>query len=320
MYPGISGIAYVLPEISASVRELDRDGLIESPPELLESFGFERIRTATDETPYDLALEAVRRLLDDQDVEPSSVGLLLWCGPQGPTAFANPPGSDLSSKSHRTLARFRFPGTRLQHDLGLIRASTLGLDQLACTTLLSSVRVARAMCMAEGIERAICVSSEFFPADAGRESIFNCTSDAAVAVLVERSGARNRIVSSSHVTKGYFWDPEALREQMIASYFPTAKHVLEETMDGAGWSAADVDWVIPHNVSERSWDILLGLAGLTSARIWTENIGRVGHTLAGDNFINLADALDSGAIQPGARLLLFSYGFGAHWTGLGVEA
>jgi 3-oxoacyl-[acyl-carrier-protein] synthase-3 len=299
---------------------MHRDGLVTSRPQLLEDFGFREVRTAKTETPYDLALEAVRRLLDVHGIDPESVGLLLYGGTQGPTAFTSAPPPELSSESHRTLARFRFPATRLQHELGLIRATTFGLDQLACTSLMACVRVARAMCVAEGLERAICVAAEFFPVDAGREAIYNCTSDAAVAVLVERVGARNRILSACHVTKGYYWDPLDRREQMIASYFPTAKHVLEETLADAGWSAADVDWVIPHNVNMKSWQVLQALAGLTGARIWSDNIGRVGHTLAGDNFINLADALESGSIREGERLLLFSYGYGAHWLGLALEA
>ena len=318
--PCVSGVAYALPSRSASIRELERDGLLESRAELLENFGFGSVMVATSETPYELARAAGERLIRKRGIDPASVDLLVYGGPQGPTAFATSPSPSESSASHRTLARFRYPGTRLQHDLGLTRASTLGLDQLACTTLMAAVRVARAMCLAEGLERVLCIHSEFFPADAGRESIFNCTSDAAVAVLVEGDGDRNRIVSAVHVTKGYYWDPEALRDEVVASYFPTAKHVLERTLAEAGWSPCDVDWVIPHNVSRRSWDILMGLAGLSGARIWSDNIARVGHTLAGDNFINLADALDGGAIHPGDRLLLFSYGFGAHWTGLAVEA
>lgn len=86
------------------------------------------------------------------------------------------------------------------------------------------------------------------------------------------------------------------------------------------WRAEDVQWVIPHNVSLRSWQILLGLLGLPNARLWSRNIARDGHTLAGDNFINLRDATMEGAIQPGERLLLFSYGYGAHWTALALEA
>ena len=318
--PSVSGSAYAFPSAAASIRDLDEAGLIESSPQLLEDFGFRQIRVATTETPYDLALEAVRRLMDRYGIDPDSVGLLIYGGPQGPTAFTTAPSAEESSASHRTTARFLYPGTRLQHHLGLTRASTLGLDQLACTTLFASVRVARAMCIAEGIERVICVTSDFFPADAGREAIYNCTSDAAVAVLVEADGDRNRIVSATHVTKGYYWDPDALKNEIVASYFPTAQHVIERTVAAAGWAGADVDWVIPHNVSERSWEILLGLVGLERARLWSRNIGLVGHTLAGDNFINLCDALDSGAVNSGEKLLLFSYGYGAHWTGLAIEA
>jgi 3-oxoacyl-[acyl-carrier-protein] synthase-3 len=96
--------------------------------------------------------------------------------------------------------------------------------------------------------------------------------------------------------------------------------VIRRTLAAAGWSAADVRWVMPHNVSATSWDILLGLADLPNASLWADNIARIGHTLAGDNFINLRDACDGGAIQPGEKVLLFSYGYGAHWTGLALEA
>ena len=77
--------------------------------------------------------------------------------------------------------------------------------------------------------------------------------------------------------------------------------------------------MIPHNVSTRSWDILLRLAGLPNARLWSRNVARHGHTLAGDNFINLRDAIDEGALRAGERALLFAYGYGAHWTGLALE-
>jgi 3-oxoacyl-[acyl-carrier-protein] synthase-3 len=95
---------------------------------------------------------------------------------------------------------------------------------------------------------------------------------------------------------------------------------MTETVRAAGWSPGDVDWLIPHNVSARSWRILQGLLGFPRARLWSRNIARDGHTLAGDNFINLRDALDSGALCPGDRLILFSYGYGAHWTALALEA
>ncbi len=318
--PAIGAIRYALPLGRRSVRELAAQGLLESDPELLESFGFGSVCVAESESPFDLALDACERLLSETGVDPQSIGLLVWGGPQGASAFTPTPSWDLSGRALRTEARFAFPGARLQHRLGLAGATVFGVDQTACTTLFAAIRTARALCLSEGIERALCVAAEFYPVDAGREALFNCTSDAAVAVLVERSGARNQIVGLKQVSKGYYWDPTAHRNEMIASYFPTAKHVIADTVRSAGWRPQDVDWVIPHNVSRRSWDVLMGLLELPRANVWTANIERIGHTLAGDNFINLADATASGDVVPGQKLILFSYGYGAHWTALAIEA
>ena len=318
--PGIAGIAYAFPAESRSVRELAAAGLLESPAETLESFGFDQVRVACDESAYMLALRACTGLLEDSGIDRDSIGLLVYGGSPGGLAFA--PARTLAHSADDVVssARFRYPSTRLQYDLGLERAAVLAVDQLACTTLFGAVRVARALCIAEGIERALCVSADMYPPRAGREALFNCTADAGCAVVVERDGERNRIVAARTVTKGYYWNADAMRDEIVASYFPTARHVMTETVRDAGWSVDDVDWVIPHNVSRRSWEILMGLVALPRARLWADNIARDGHTLAGDNFINLRDALDAGAITPGDRLLLFSYGYGAHWTALAVEA
>jgi 3-oxoacyl-[acyl-carrier-protein] synthase-3 len=268
----------------------------------------------------ELGLEAARQLLTENEIDPASVGLVIYGGTPGSMAFSAATDSASGASGLCTVRRFMYPAARLQYDLGRSNAWTFAVDQLACTTLLAAARIARSLCLTEGIERALCVSSEFFPANAGREAIFNCTSDAACAVLIERDGARNRLLSATTVTKGYYWDVETLRDEIVASYFPTGRHVLHKTASDAGWSPGDVDWIIPHNVSLRSWQILSGLLQLPRARVWTDNIARHGHTLACDNFINYRDALESGEIRPGQRVLLFSYGFGAHWTGVAVEA
>jgi 3-oxoacyl-[acyl-carrier-protein] synthase III len=67
---------------------------------------------------------------------------------------------------------------------------------------------------AEGMERALCVMAEFFPVDGGREKIYNCISDAACAVLVERERTRNRPVASTHITKDYYRDGDALHYEI----------------------------------------------------------------------------------------------------------
>lgn len=318
--PAIAGISYVFPERSRTVGELAGDRQLNSSASTMESFGFGKVHVAVAETPYELAVAASLRLLDENRVDRDSIGLLIYGGTPGSMSFATQTDAEEAASGLCTMSRFKFPATRLQYDLGLHNAWPFAVDQLSCTTLLGAARLARSMCLTEGIERALCVSSEFFPANAGREAIFNCTSDAACAILIERNGTRNRLVSATNVTKGYYWDVDALRDEIVASYFPTARHVLLRTIADAGWEPADVDWIIPHNVSMRSWQILSSLVRLPRARLFSDNIVRHGHTLAGDNFINYRDALDGGCIQPGHRVVLFSYGFGAHWTGVAVEA
>jgi len=318
--PAIAGISYAFPAGSRTVAELAKEQQLNSTSETLQSFGFGSVNVAVEESPYDLALAASTRLLDEAGIDRSSVGLLIYGGTPGYMAFASAEQAEEGAAGLCTMSRFKYPASRLQYDLDLPNAWTFAVDQLACTTLLGAARVARSLCLTEGIERALCVSSDFFPVNAGREAIFNCTSDAACAVLIERNGERNRLVSATTVTKGYYWDVDALRDEIVASYFPTARHVMLKTIADAGWAPGDVDWIIPHNVSMRSWQILSGLIRLPKARLFTDNIARHGHTLAGDNFINYRDAIDGGCIKPGQRVVLFAYGFGAQWTGVAVEA
>ena len=316
---GIRGVAYALPSQRRSLSELASFGNLKSEPALLERFGFSQVYVADEESPYSLALAATKQLLDEQGVAPDSIDALLYCGTPTVAFSASGSAGDAAGRLSTT-QRFSYPATRLQYDLGLDRASTLALDQLACTALFAAVRLARALILAGDARRVLCVSSEFFPECAGREAIYNVTGDAACAVLVDDGAERNRLVASMQVTKGYYWDADALTNEIVASYFPTAKHVIAETLARAEWTPNDLRWVMPHNVSARSWEILLGLAGIPREKLWDGNIARIGHTLAGDNFINLRDALDDGSVQPGDRLLLFSYGYGAHWTALAVEA
>ena len=318
--PAIAGISYAFPAGSRTVAELAKERQLSSSPETLQSFGFGSVHVAVEESPYDLALAASTRLLDEAGIDRSSVGLLIYGGTPGSMSFVSAEQAEKGAAGLCTMSRFKYPASRLQYDLDLPNAWTFAVDQLACTTLLGAARVARSLCLTEGIERALCVSSDFFPVNAGREAIFNCTSDAACAVLIERNGERNRLVSATTVTKGYYWDVDALRDEIVASYFPTARHVMLRTIADAGWAPGDVDWIIPHNVSMRSWQILSGLIRLPNARLFTDNIARHGHTLAGDNFINYRDAIDGGCIEPGQRVVLFAYGFGAQWTGVAVEA
>jgi 3-oxoacyl-[acyl-carrier-protein] synthase-3 len=303
---GISAIEYALPASRTGLSELEAAGRLESRAERLAAFGFEHVHVGT-EPAVTLACEAAEKLFRHGGVTPASVDALFYAG-------AIPRSHSLAGTSADFLEGFNYPVARLQYELGLQNAAGVGIAQVGCLGLMSAVKCASDLLLANpDARRVLCVSADVFPPEAKREVIYNVISDGACALLVEKDAAANRIVAQRHVTKGYYWDSVGKKNEIVASYFPTAKHIIAETLAAAGIAPGDLSWIIPHNVSLRSWEILLGLLGLPREKLFADNIAAKGHVISADNFINLKDAADAGRLRRGDQLLLFNFGFGANW-------
>jgi 3-oxoacyl-[acyl-carrier-protein] synthase-3 len=306
----IAAIEYALPRRSVTLEELGQAGRLTSPAATLRSFGFDRAWIASGTEADELAPRAVAGLLERTAVEPASIDVLFVAG-AAPASHGS--GVDL-------LGGFSYPAARLQYDFGLVNARVIGISQVGCLGLMTSVRLARALVTADpAISRILCVSADALPPGSGREVLYNLISDGACALLVERGDGPNRLVADRQVTKGYYWDCAACANEIVAAYFPTARAIIRDTLAAAAMDASDVACVIPHNVSRRSWDILLRLTGLAADRLFAPNIPAKAHIIGGDNFINLKDAETAGRIHAGDRLLLFNFGFGASWACLLLE-
>jgi 3-oxoacyl-[acyl-carrier-protein] synthase-3 len=317
---GIDALTYWLPEASPTLEELEARGALRGAA-ALASFGFRQARVAESESHVEMAMHAVRALLDETGTPPDEIDLVLYAGALTSSTTMEcgpaPAGSVLHMRDFMDF--FKYPVSRLQSEFDLTNASVAGIDQQGCAAIFSAIRLARATLLAEpDVRTVLCVSADRLPHDASREVVYNLVSDGACAMLLRR-GARNRIVATHQVTKGAFWDSGSLENEIIAAYFPTARTVIETTLRKAGVTLDDIAWVIPHNVSLRSWEILLGLIGCPREKLFSENIGRVGHTIAADNFINLRDATDAGLLRKGDLLLLFTFGYGLNWSCMVVE-
>jgi 3-oxoacyl-[acyl-carrier-protein] synthase-3 len=309
---GITAIGYALPERALDLRTLHERGLLDSPVDVLAQFGFRCIHVS-DRPADQLALVALRRLIDENQIDPESIDALLYAGAI--------PESHRVADGGAALEGFNYPVARLQYECGLINATTIGIGQAGCTGLMSAVALAADHLRANPEARhVICVSADVLPAGRKREIIYNVISDGACALLVERDGVRNRILAHRRVAKGYYWNAAARKNEIVAAYFPTARTIVRDTLNSRGLSANDIALIVPHNVSLRSWQILLPLLGMSTDRLFADNIASKGHVIAADNFINLKDAWDRGRIAAGDRLLLFNFGFGASWACLLLEA
>lgn len=310
MSPGIAAIEYSLPSQSLSLCELAQAGLLTSAPEQLREFGFERCYVS-DVPAEELALRATAQLLKSTGVDPESISLLLY-------AAAIAPGHQIAGEQF--LAHFNYPASRLQYELGLIRAVAFGISQAGCMGLTYAVQCAADFLAANtDAERVLCVSTDVLPQGAPREILYNVISDGACALLVERNCSRNRILAHRAVTKGYYWDCVNRKQEIMAAYFPTARNLITDTLASAGCCAEELRLVLPHNVSQRSWEILLGLIALGKDQLFWDNIARKGHVIAADNWINLKDATQLNRLKPGDKFLMFNFGFGANWAATVLE-
>jgi 3-oxoacyl-[acyl-carrier-protein] synthase III len=319
---GIDAVTYYLPAAAPTLAELEQRGALRGPAATLAGFGFERARVAESESHVDMAMDAVRALLEETRTSPDEIDLVLYAGALTSSSTMEcttpPPGTVLQMRN--LMDFFKYPVSRLQSELDFANASVAGIDQQGCAAIFSGIRLARATLLAEpDVRTVLCVSADRLPHGASREVVYNLVSDGACAMLVRRDAERNRILATHQVTKGAFWDSGSLENEIIAAYFPTARTVIEDTLKKAGVTLDDIRWVIPHNVSLRSWEILLGLIGCPREKLFSANIGRVGHTIAADNFINLRDATDAGLLQKGDLLLLFTFGYGLNWSCMVLE-
>jgi 3-oxoacyl-[acyl-carrier-protein] synthase-3 len=137
--------------------------------------------------------------------------------------------------------------------------------------------------------------------------------------MVERHSQQNCILAHRSVTKGYYWHCMDRKNEIMAAYFPTAKNLVEGLLQQAECDARELRLLLPHNVSLRSWEILLDLIGLKHDQLFSRNIAQKGHVIAADNWINLKDAMDCGSLNRGDKFLLFNFGFGAHWAATLME-
>ena len=319
---GIDAVTYYLPPYAPTLSELEQRGALRGPASTLASFGFEHARVAESESHIDMATQAVRALLDETGTAPDEIDLVLYAGALTSSSTMEcqvaPAGAVLHMRD--LMDFFRYPVSRLQSELDFSNASVAGIDQQGCAAIFSSVRLARATLLSEpDVRTVLCVSADRLPHGVTRDVVYNLVSDGACAMLVRRDATRNRIVATHQVTKGAFWDSGSLENEIIAAYFPTARTVVGDTLRKANVTLDDIRWVIPHNVSLRSWEILLGLIGCPREKLFSGNIGRVGHTIAADNFINLRDATDAGLLRTGDLLLLFTFGYGLNWSCMVLE-
>jgi 3-oxoacyl-[acyl-carrier-protein] synthase-3 len=310
----VDHFVYALGERKSHVTESAAEGRLVSSAEDLMAAGFQwhhRCEPAT--TAYDLALAAANQLAYGPLGGVDAV-VYATCLPHN----ANVGNTEQWRRTRDVKHLMDFPGSRLQADLDLDGSVVVGLNQQACTAMLGSVRLAGALLGAEpDWHRVLCLTADRFPEDARYEQGYNLISDGAAACVVTRQPAAFRVLAAHQITNGGLSD--ANDDETVGSYFAYVARLVRETLRRADLQPADIDWVVPQNTHQRTWQILSRVVGIDVDRVWMPSLPDVGHVISADNVVNLASLAESRRLRRGQRVLLLMAGFGLNWQSLVLE-
>jgi 3-oxoacyl-[acyl-carrier-protein] synthase-3 len=212
-----------------------------------------------------------------------------------------------------------YPASRVQAHLRQDDAQVIGLNQQACTGMLGSLRLARALIASEpDVRRVMCLTSDRFPDGAIYEQAYNLISDGAAAVLVTADPVGLRILACGQITNGAM--VIASDDETVGSYFSYTYRLISRTLAKAKLRADQIDWVVPQNTNLTAWKVLSRHFQIPMSRVYCPTLPTCGHVISGDNIVNLKSLLESGCVRAGQRLLLFMAGYGMNWQCTILEA
>lgn len=306
-------LGHALGDTRGSVEEAAAAGRVASQPAVLRDAGFDRhYFCSPGQSAYDLAREAVRTVEEGL----GDIGALVY-------ATCLPCHGSLSGRADFEATRdvkrlMDFPASHLQADFGLDRVQVIGLNQQACAGLLGSMRLARALILAEpGVERVLCVAADRFPEGALYEQAYNLMSDGATCGVVSRQPTGFRLVAFHSLSNGAL--ARVSDDEAAGTFFGYSHRVIVECVAQAGLTLAEVDFIVPQNMNRRAWAILSRLLGYDEGRVRFPTLAEIGHLVCGDNLINLRRLAEEGRIRSGHRVLLFMAGYGLNWQAAILE-
>ncbi len=259
----------------------------------------------------DLAADACRQAMSAADVAPGDIDLII-------VATSTP---DMV-----------FPSTAaiLQHKLGIAGCPVFDV-QAVCSGFIYALTVADALIRTGSAHKALVVGAEVFSRILDFNDRTTCVlfGDGAGAVVLEASetpgilstdihadGKHTGILCvPGHVSGGHVLGDPLLKMDGQA-VFKLAVGVLEDTaravLDKAGKTAADIDWLIPHQANIRIMQSTAKKLKLSMDRV-VVTVDEHGNTSAASIPLALDHAVRGGQVKKGDTLLLEGVGGGFTW-------
>ena len=268
------------------------------------------------ETTATLAADACRRALEAAGVDAADVGLIVL-------ATATPDQT------------FPASATKVQAMLGI--PDCIAFDVAAvCSGFLYALSVADAMIRSGGVATALVIGSETFSRILDWEDRTTCVlfGDGAGAILLQAEDGESGILATKlHAdgrhnemlyvdggpsTTGTVGKLRMKGREVFRHAVTNLANVLTEVLADTGFTAADIDWVVPHQANARILDATARKLGLPPEKVIV-TVDRHANTSAASVPLALDVAVRDGRIKRGDLLVLEAMGGGFTWGAAAVR-
>ena len=299
--------------------ELAQRGLETSDEWIVERTGIRaRHFAAPDVTSSDLALEASKNAIEAAGIAASDIDLII-------VATSTP---DMV-----------FPSTAaiLQHKLGITNGCPAFDVQAVCSGFVYALTVADSMIQSGAVKRVLVVGSEVFSRILDFNDRTTCVlfGDGAGAVVLEASEepgilATELHADGSHVgilcVPGNVSGGKILGDPLLKmdgqAVFKLAVGVLDKaaraTLEKAGMTDADIDWLIPHQANIRIMQSTARKLKLSMDKV-VVTVDQHGNTSAASIPLALDHGVRTGQVKKGQTVLLEGVGGGYTWGAVLVK-
>jgi 3-oxoacyl-[acyl-carrier-protein] synthase-3 len=318
-YAAVTGWGRGIPENTLTNADLER--MVETSDEwIISRTGIrERHIVGEKDTTFSLSLIAAREALDKAGVNPVDLDLIIvgTCTPD-----------------------FLFPSTGclLQEALGATHAGAFDVEA-ACSGFLYSISVATQFIKTGAYQKILVVGAETITRFIDFTDRNTCVlfGDGAGAVILESSeekkglgafklgaygaggkllnipaGGSHRPASIETVTNG-----EHFVKMHGGEVFKLAVRAMADTscevLEREGLTTQDIDLFIPHQANFRIIEAVGKRLEIPSDKVWI-NIDRYGNTSAASIPISICEAVESGRLKRGMKLLVSAFGGGLTWA------
>ena len=306
----IKGVGSALPARRVSNAEL-AETVETSDQWIVERTGIKsRYLAADHETTASLATDAARKALEQAGIEAGEIDLIVL-------ATATPDQTFPSS------------ATKVQAALGINDCIAFDVHAV-CTGFLYALSVADSMLRSGNAKRALVIGSETFSRILDWEDRATCVlfgDGAGALVLAAEEGESGILATKLHAdgrhndllfvdggpsTTGTVGKLRMKGREVFRHAVVNLAEVLNEVLAEAGLTAADVDWVVPHQANARILDATARKLGLPAEKV-VVTVDEHANTSAASVPLALDTAVRDGRIKRGYLVVLEAMGGGFTW-------